>query len=69
MTEAAFNRPTEATASPSGQGVGWFRRALDSHQLFFAIAEAVAHVNHGWRLGRLRRETGVDGRIRFSLMP
>ena len=36
MTEAAFNRPTEATASPSGQGVGWFRRALDS-DIFYSF--------------------------------
>lgn len=44
-----------------------FRRKLDNHQLFFAIAEAVAHVNHGWRIGRLTREVGTDGRIRFRL--
>jgi glyoxylase-like metal-dependent hydrolase (beta-lactamase superfamily II) len=44
-----------------------FRRTLDSHQLFFAIAEAVAHVNHGWRIGRLERAVDSDGRIRFSL--
>ncbi|MFN3630773.1 MAG: MBL fold metallo-hydrolase, partial [Casimicrobiaceae bacterium] len=44
-----------------------FRRALDNHQLFFAIAEAVAHVNHGWRSGRLRRQIGDDRRIRFAL--
>ena len=45
-----------------------FRRKLDNHQLFFAIAEAVAHVNHGWRIGRLTREVGEDGRIRFGLV-
>jgi len=44
-----------------------FRRKLDNHQLFFAIAEAVAHVNHGWRIGRLTRNVGDDGRIRFGL--
>lgn len=44
-----------------------FRRQLDNHQLFFAIAEAVAHVNHGWHVGRLRRIVGEDGRIRFAL--
>jgi len=44
-----------------------FRRTLDDHQLFFAIAEAVAHVNHGWHVGRLRREVGADGCIRFAL--
>ncbi len=45
-----------------------FRRQLDNHQLFFAIAEAVAHVNHGWHAGRLAREKGIDGRMRFRLM-
>lgn len=44
-----------------------FRRTLDNHQLFFAIAEAVAHVNHGWRRGRLTRHIDGDGRIRFAL--
>lgn len=44
-----------------------FRRQLDNHQLFFAIAEAVAHVNHGWRTGRLNRVVASDGTIRFSL--
>ena len=44
-----------------------FRRQLDRHQLFFAIAEAVAHVNHGWQIGRLDRIVGDDGRIRFAL--
>jgi glyoxylase-like metal-dependent hydrolase (beta-lactamase superfamily II) len=45
-----------------------FRRTLDNHQLFFAIAEAVAHVNHGWRCGRLTRQFCSDGRIRFALV-
>ena len=45
-----------------------FRRKLDNHQLFFAIAEAVAHVNHGWRIRRLSREVGEDGRIQFGLV-
>lgn len=44
-----------------------FRRQLDNHQLFFAIAEAVAHVNHGWRTGRLTRTVASDGIIRFAL--
>ena len=44
-----------------------FRRKLDNHQRFFAIAVAVAHVNHGWRIGRLSLEVGEDGRIRFGV--
>jgi hypothetical protein len=43
-----------------------FRRQLDNHQLFFAIAEAVAHVNHGWHIGRLSRTVSGDGKIRFQ---
>lgn len=31
------------------------------------IVEAVAHVNPGWRIGRLTRDVGEDGRIRFGL--
>jgi hypothetical protein len=45
-----------------------FRRKLDNHQLFFAIAEAVAHVNHGWRVGKLSRTVDADRRIRFQLI-
>ncbi|MCS6997366.1 MAG: MBL fold metallo-hydrolase [Casimicrobiaceae bacterium] len=44
-----------------------FRRPLDHHQLFFAIAEAVAHANHGWCLGRLNRTRDAEGRYRFAL--
>ena len=44
-----------------------FLRKLDNHQLFFAIVEAVAHVNHGWRIGRLTRDVGEDGLIRFGV--
>ena len=45
-----------------------FRRKLDNHPLFFAIVEAVAHVNHGWRIGRLTRDVGEDGLIRFGIL-
>ena len=45
-----------------------FRRTLDNHQLFFAIAEAVAHVNHGWRLGKLSRSIDDEGIVRFALV-
>jgi glyoxylase-like metal-dependent hydrolase (beta-lactamase superfamily II) len=32
-----------------------FRRALDVQQLFFAMGEAIAHLNHLWHRRRLRR--------------
>ena len=43
-----------------------FRRPLDSHQLTFAIGEALAHLHKLWYDGVLRREFGADGIIRFT---
>lgn len=43
-----------------------FRRALDVHQRFFAIGEAIAHLNHLWRSGRATRHVAGDGAIRFT---
>jgi glyoxylase-like metal-dependent hydrolase (beta-lactamase superfamily II) len=43
-----------------------FRRRLDSHQLGFAIGEALAHLNHLVCLGRLWRVPGGDGIDRFT---
>jgi glyoxylase-like metal-dependent hydrolase (beta-lactamase superfamily II) len=43
-----------------------FRRPLDSHQLSFALGEALAHLHKLWFDGVLRRETGDDGIIRFQ---
>lgn len=42
-----------------------FRRALDAHQLTFAMGEALAHLHKLWFDGILRREQGSDGIIRF----
>jgi len=42
-----------------------FDRALDVHDMTFAIAEAVAHVNLLWVEGKLAREAGADGVLRF----
>jgi glyoxylase-like metal-dependent hydrolase (beta-lactamase superfamily II) len=44
-----------------------FRRKLDAHQLSFALGEALAHLHKLWTDGILRRTTGDDGIIRFSL--
>ena len=41
-----------------------FRRTLDAQQLFFALGEAIAHLNHLWRRGRLQRLQD-DGVWRF----
>lgn len=42
-----------------------FKRELDTHQMFFAIGEGLAHVHHLMTLGRVRRETDTDGVHRF----
>jgi glyoxylase-like metal-dependent hydrolase (beta-lactamase superfamily II) len=42
-----------------------FRRELDLQQRFFAMGEAIAHLNHLWRTGRLARLVADDGTIRF----
>jgi len=43
-----------------------FRRALDTQQRFFAMGEAIAHMNFLWHAGRLARIIGNDGIIRFQ---
>jgi glyoxylase-like metal-dependent hydrolase (beta-lactamase superfamily II) len=43
-----------------------FGRALDTHQVMFAMGEAIAHLNHLEQAGRLSRSTDADGVIRFS---
>ena len=43
-----------------------FRRTLDSQQRFFAMGEAIAHMNNLWHTGRLERSVGNDGTIRFK---
>jgi len=42
-----------------------FRRPLDSHQLFFALGEALAHLHALWYRGRLARTFDADGVYRF----
>jgi glyoxylase-like metal-dependent hydrolase (beta-lactamase superfamily II) len=42
-----------------------FRRPLDMHQTFFAMGEAIAHLNHGVETQRIRR-IERDGTIRFQ---
>lgn len=43
-----------------------FKRPLDLHQTTFAMGESVAHLHALWHAGRLRREAGADGVLRFS---
>lgn len=46
-----------------------FRRELDAQQRFFAVGEAIAHLNHLASRGTLRRSVQDDGSIRFALGP
>ena len=43
-----------------------FRRELDTQQRFFAIGEAIAHLNHLWHAGRFTRTRAADGTLRFA---
>lgn len=43
-----------------------FRRELDTHQLFFAMGEAIAHMNRLVRTGAVGRLLGADGVYRFA---
>ncbi len=43
-----------------------FRRELDIQQLFFAMGEAIAHLNYLWHAARLHRRSGADGTLRFA---
>ncbi len=43
-----------------------FRRELDLQQRFFAMGETIAHLNHLWRHGRLRRTPAADGTLHFA---
>jgi hypothetical protein len=38
-----------------------FKRDLDTHQLFFAIGETLAHLHHLMGQGIVRRRMGDDG--------
>lgn len=42
-----------------------FTRALDTHQLTFALGEALAHCHYLWFTGKLQRIEGEDGIVRF----
>ncbi len=42
-----------------------FPRALDTHQVMFAMGEAIAHLNHLTQQGALRRSEDGEGRIRY----
>jgi glyoxylase-like metal-dependent hydrolase (beta-lactamase superfamily II) len=43
-----------------------FRRPLDTHQMFFAMGEAIAHLHYLYYAGRAKRTLGVDGIMRYA---
>jgi len=46
-----------------------FTRALDTHQLTFALGEALAHCHYLWFSGKMQRSLGDDGIYRFLSHP
>ena len=42
-----------------------FKRALDLHQMTFAMGEAIAHLHLLWLAGELERQQDADGVVRF----
>jgi glyoxylase-like metal-dependent hydrolase (beta-lactamase superfamily II) len=43
-----------------------FRRELDIQQRYFAMGEAIAHLNFLWRAGKVERRVAADRTIRFA---
>ena len=56
-----------STPSSAGDLLGTlFPRELDTHQVMFAMGEAIAHLNHLERQGALSREVDASGLVRFT---
>ena len=43
-----------------------FHRKLDTHQMTFAMGEAIAHLNYLWRRGTIKRQLDEHGVLWFS---
>jgi len=43
-----------------------FRRPLDTHQTFFAMGEAIAHLHYLYYAGRAKRQVDADGIMRYA---
>jgi glyoxylase-like metal-dependent hydrolase (beta-lactamase superfamily II) len=43
-----------------------FKRPLDTHQTFFAMGEAIAHLHYLYYAGRAQRAVGADGIMRYA---
>ncbi len=44
-----------------------FRRELDLQQRYFAMGEAIAHLNYLWHANRIERRIAADGTLRFAV--
>lgn len=66
---ALENSCEQAPKSAAGLLDVLFGRALDTHQTMFAMGEAIAHLNYLEQAGRLSRQIGDDGVIRYSRQP
>ena len=54
-------------AKSAGELLGvLFRRPLDTHQTFFAMGEAIAHLHYLYYAGQARRAVGADGVMRYA---
>jgi glyoxylase-like metal-dependent hydrolase (beta-lactamase superfamily II) len=55
------------TPKSAGELLGvLFRRPLDTHQTFFAMGEAIAHLHYLYYAGRAKRALGDDGIMRYA---
>jgi len=62
LNEALRKKPQSA-----GELLGvLFRRPLDTHQTFFAMGEAIAHLHYLYYAGKARRAIGPDGVMRYA---
>ncbi|HMS79662.1 MAG TPA: MBL fold metallo-hydrolase [Burkholderiaceae bacterium] len=43
-----------------------FGREFDAHQMMFALGESLAHLHSLWYAGKIGREVGADGVVRFG---
>ncbi len=64
-----FTRGARAPVSAADVLPTLFRRELDLQQRFFAMGEAIAHLNHLWHRGRLARLEGESGAVRYQARP
>jgi glyoxylase-like metal-dependent hydrolase (beta-lactamase superfamily II) len=64
-----FIRRAQAPVSAADVLPTLFRRELDLQQRFFAMGEAIAHLNHLWHRGRAERIVDAHRSVLFRAMP